>query len=1062
MSQGQFDGRATIEVLHVDDDEAFAEMVSTFLERTDRLDVTTVTDPREALDRLEAVDCIVSDYQMPEIDGLELLTRVRDRDPELPFILFTGQGSETVAEQAFSAGASEYLQKEGGTSQYQVLSNRIETVVDRYYAEQQADRVQEINHVAHEVNKALVRATSRTELEERVCETLSRSDLYGYAAIGEPDSGDGSISPRYCAGDVDVSFEEFDSHSDKQIDADLHPGSGENRSTAVVCGDDCRSKQIVPLEYRGTNYGVLCVCDDTAGSSGGFERRLIERLADDIAHAIDGLETTAKLRAERNRLRAIYEASPDLLLVFDSDGSYERTVSDGTGLLTDDEGDSEGQPIETYATVETNERIEAACERTHRTGTYQRIEFPLEFDDRTRWYEGHTAPLEHHVTEDRVLMIVREITEQKQREGRLRTFERAIEEAGHSIYITDVDATIEYVNPAFEEITGYSADEAIGRTPRILQSGEHDEEFYRDLWRTLLDGEVWKSDIVNRRKDGEHYRANQTIAPIENESGDIEKFVAVNTDISEQVARKQRFEAIFNRTFEFIGLLEPDGTLVEANDTALEFGGFDREDVLGDPFWEAPWWQTAAARSELREAIDRAAAGEFVRYETEVCGEEGTATIDFSLRPITDDRGEVTLIVPEGRLITELKRREKQLETLNESIRSLLDAETRTEVADRGVEIARETLGLELIAIHLYDEFAEGLIPVAVTDDGEEFLDSIPTFTEGDSIAWRVYESGDAVAIDDVTEVPDVYNPETDVRSELVVPLEGHGVLLAGSEAPEAFDPSDVTTGEVLAGHIVAALEQVDTERELRGREQTLKARNDRLDAFTRTVSHDLRGPLNLAFNTLETYQESDDEEHLDRIEDALNRMQNLIDDLLRLARSGRDIDKLYSTDLGRIAATAWTYVDTADASLDIEETATIAADADRLQRLFENLFRNAVEHGSTSPHSQVREDAVEHGSTSPHSQARGDAVEHGENTVTVRVGLLDDGFYVEDDGRGVPDDVADRIFDAGFSSTPDGTGYGLSIVRSIADAHGWDVSLDRHSSDGARFEIRGVELLDR
>ena len=132
-----------VRILHIDDDRNFSELVSTFLQRErDYFDVVSKTDPRDALDCLNEtdVDCIVSDYEMPGLDGLDVLERVRDEYPDLPFVLFTGKGSEEIASEAISNGVTEYLQKGGGTEQYEVLANRIEQAVARYRAERQVTR----------------------------------------------------------------------------------------------------------------------------------------------------------------------------------------------------------------------------------------------------------------------------------------------------------------------------------------------------------------------------------------------------------------------------------------------------------------------------------------------------------------------------------------------------------------------------------------------------------------------------------------------------------------------------------------------------------------------------------------------------------------------------------------------------------------------------------------------------------------------------------------------------------------------------------------------------------
>jgi PAS domain S-box-containing protein len=146
-------------------------------------------------------------------------------------------------------------------------------------------------------------------------------------------------------------------------------------------------------------------------------------------------------------------------------------------------------------------------------------------------------------------------------------------------------------------------------------------------------------------------------------------------NITERRERERRYNAIFNQTYQFTGLLEPDGTVLEANKTALEFVDAVRDDVVGKSLWETDWWpKDDGSQQRLREAIDRAASGEFVRYEVEVEGTEETAIMDFSIRPITDEQGNVTMLIPEGRDITERKEREQEVEALKERYQTLLDA----------------------------------------------------------------------------------------------------------------------------------------------------------------------------------------------------------------------------------------------------------------------------------------------------------------------------------------------------------------------------------------------------
>ena len=222
---------------------------------------------------------------------------------------------------------------------------------------------------------------------------------------------------------------------------------------------------------------------------------------------------------------------------------------------------------------------------------------------------------------------------------------------------------------------------------------------------------------------------------------------------------------------------------------------------------------------------------------------------------------------------------------------------------------------------------------------------------------------------------------------------------------------------------------ELEAERaELAARERELARQNERLDRFASVISHDLRNPLSVAAGRVELLATECDSDNVDPIRTAIERMDALIDDVLTLARQGQPIDETEPVSLSAIADGCWDVVEAPDATLTVARDLTVIADESRLQQLLENLFRNSVEHGGSD--------------------------------VTVRIGTLagDTGFYVEDDGEGIPGADAERLFEPGYSMSETGTGLGLAIVRDIADAHGWEISVSESDSGGARFEVRDVE----
>jgi signal transduction histidine kinase len=278
-----------------------------------------------------------------------------------------------------------------------------------------------------------------------------------------------------------------------------------------------------------------------------------------------------------------------------------------------------------------------------------------------------------------------------------------------------------------------------------------------------------------------------------------------------------------------------------------------------------------------------------------------------------------------------------------------------------------------------------------------------------------------------------------EVEATIEAPLEGTFTTELTIERNEVERHYSVTASAVTAdgaktGWYSVVLREIterkEREQELEETKAELKQSNEKLNQFAGMVSHDLRNPLNVIRGRAELLRSEAPAEHVDPIRNNAERMETMIEDLLTLSRAGKSVDDPEEVSLARVVADSWAAVGSDGIELDLEvpDTVTVAADGDRLRHVFENLFRNASEHN--------------------------------DSPVRIRVGTLFDetesvsGFFIADDGTGIPESEREDVFEQGFTTNRDGTGFGLSIVEEIVEAHGWRISVGESDADGARFDV--------
>lgn len=357
--------------------------------------------------------------------------------------------------------------------------------------------------------------------------------------------------------------------------------------------------------------------------------------------------------------------------------------------------------------------------------------------------------------------------------------------------------------------------------------------------------------------------------------------------------------------------------------------------------------------------------------------------------------------------------------------REFVGLQIETDVYKAAVAAASQVFDIDTCLVAIADNTM--LRPKASTQrDPDWSSEGIPIAT---SIPGQVYKRGESHVIDDLADVRSVAAAQDagatsrgsytgrGFRSLLIAPIGDIGVLIAAAGEPAAFSVTDRETARRIGDFAAGALEGIHSPH---------STDPDRLDEIASILSHDLKSPLQVVRGHIELAEASGDVDDLPQAIGALDRIEELADDLAILARTDQRIGRIESVGLDELVETAWSTVQSSVAELNLERSVELLADKSTACQLLENLFMNAVDHGGPG--------------------------------VTIRVGPLEEGFYVEDDGPGIPPDDREQVFEWGYSSSGGHNGLGLAIVDKIARAHDWDVSIAESESGGTRFEIAGVE----
>ncbi|WP_435553182.1 PAS domain-containing sensor histidine kinase [Natrinema sp. CGMCC1.2065] len=607
-------------------------------------------------------------------------------------------------------------------------------------------------------------------------------------------------------------------------------------------------------------------------------------------------------------------------------------------------------------------------------------------------------------------------------------YEAICEASPDAIIVVDRDGRITYANARVTDLFGYDPDELVGEPIEILVPEADRDGHVAERDAYIADPETRQMgaglDLSGRRKDGSEIPLDISLSPIG--SGGRREVMAAVRDVRDRETLRAKYQTILEAVPDPVVVADAaTGEIIEVNRRAGDLLGYEPCDLVGRPQtvlhpsgeadrYRALFEEYVASPCSDRSILHAFPDGSDIYVETSG-GERIPVEINAHVFDLYDRR----LIAGVFRDVTDRKEYQRQLRALHAATRRLIAADDREEIAALVADAARTILGYEYNVVRLADD--DRLRPAAVTDGAETEMGDRPMYPiDGSAPVSRVYDSGESLRFDDVRALEDGYD-RGDARSAMYHPMGDHGVVSVVDPAVGAFDPSDEELASVLAVNAEIALNRLAYQRDL-------ERQNERLDEFASVVAHDLRNPLNVAQGLLEGERTGVVATHGDEIAAALDRMEGIVDDVLTMVRDGYEVDDVESLEFDTIVADCWDCVATADATLRVESDGLLYADSSRIRNLFENLFRNAVEHGGPD--------------------------------VTVTVALSEGGFAVADDGPGIPPADRDRVLEPGWTTGENGTGLGLNIVREIARAHDWGIDVTESAAGGARFEFTGVRTV--
>ena len=745
------------------------------------------------------------------------------------------------------------------------------------------------------------------------------------------------------------------------------------------------------------------------------EQNFLHLAANDLAQFIEKTKTQEQLIAENIRFQTTMDALDAVVYVVDMD-SHELLYLNELGKTS------------------TGNKIGDKCYLTLQEGKTEPCDFctnhllidengdpkePYEWEFQNtitkRWY--HLRDKAIHWPDGRIvrLEIATDITDSKRTEKKITKLSSAVKQSANTIVITDIDGNIEYTNPKFTDLTGYSSEEVIGLNPRVLNAGTQSSQYYKHMWQTISSGEIWKGEFNNKKKNGELFWENVTITPIKSEEGKIINYLAIKEDITALKESEQRLHTLINAAPDAIFFKDGKGRWIEVNRAGLELFDLTNVDYKAKTDRElsqlASFYKEALLACEVSD--ETAWNKKSITYVEEVVPmPDGNFKVyDVIKVPLFNKDNSRQGLVIIGHDIT---NRKKADEDLLVALKKIQDSEKKYRL------LITNTLDVVwTVDLNMNISYVNEAITSFLGYTQEEFMGMNPVkFTAPESLQ-KLSETANDLLTNSSSSNTKVY------RLELKQIKKDGKIVDVDLSANAIFDENGKIIG--FQGRSIDITERKKVESELKAA-LTKAKESDRLKtAFLQNISHEIRTPMNgiIGFISLlksTNLSVNDRKAYIEIIDSSGTRLLNTLNDIMDISKletgqmrlnlsiinTNKVLEEIYSFFKPEVENKGMKFDYTT--SLPSEDV-NIRTDHEKFFAIFTNLVKNSIKYS--------HEGRIDFG-----YEKKGDNLE----------------FYVKDTGVGIPKDRMEAIFDRFVQADIEdikvweGSGLGLSICKAYVE----------------------------